>query len=399
MWAPIMGLLRPPGSGRLGLVRPSVHRFTGSVAMGSGSNACLEDDRPPAAITPAGEADIVLGSLAEFASEETLPARTSRSSHEDEALDAFDVEAPAFADPSPPTGTATTGATLAPDADGERRDLTPPAWRSLAAVTGVLGVIALGLLVKPPGYLPSPPDTARRPALATAATHSPSDEPAAITAAEAQPPAPPIEAPAESVRPLREDLAPQVERAVPGAATNGLAARATDEGFSPPSATTGNVMASNPSPTIDAGIGAVLPAAAPVPEIPPASVNALLVPVDAPAPLVSEPARLSAQDQVNAVLAQFQAGYSRLDAGSVQAIWPSVDRPRLERAFRNLEWQTLEFSECRLDVTGAAATAICTGMVEYGTRVGSQRAREARRWTFALREESAGWLIQNVLAR
>jgi hypothetical protein len=365
--------------------------------MGSRSNACLEEDRPSAAITPRGESDIVLDSLDAFASEETLPARASRT-HDDGALDAFDLEVSAIADPllscSPTSDTC-----LPADADDDRRGFVLPAWRSMAAAAGIVGVIAVGLLTKPPGHVPSPADADRSSANATAAETRPPDLRPATALPAMQPPASSIEAPAERDRPIRQDPpALPVERAG-WAAINGLAGRATDEGVASPAPTTGNVMASSPSLTIDAGIGVVLPAAGPVPEIPPAKVKALLVPDDEPAPLPSEPARSSAQDQVNVVLAQFQAAYSRLDAGSVQAIWPSVDRSRLERAFRNLQWQKLEFSGCRLDVTGAAATAICTGVVEYGTRVGSRRAREAQRWTFALQEQSAGWLIQNVLMR
>ena len=339
----------------------------------------------------------MLDSLDAFASEEALPPRTSRS-YDDAALDAFDLEASAIADRLP-TCSPTSDTCLAADADGARRGFVLPAWRPMAAAAGVVGVIAVGLLVKPPGHVPSPPDAARSSAHATAAETRPPDPRPAAALPQTQRPALPIEAPAEpGQQPQQNPAPPQVDQ-VGAAAINGLAARATDEGLPSPSATTGNVMASNPSPTIDAGIGVVLPAAGPVPEIPPANVQALSVPVDEPAPLPSEPARSSAQDQVNAVLAQFQAAYSRLDAGSVEAIWPSVDRTRLERAFRNLEWQTLAFSECRLDVGGAAATAVCTGVVEYGTRVGNRRARDARTWTFALREESAGWLIQDVLMR
>ena len=270
----------------------------------------------------------------------------------------------------------------------------------MAAAAGILGVVVLGLLVKPSGPPQSAPDAPRSSTVASVSENRPPDLPTTTASAEASLPAPTIEAPAEPDRPRRQDPpAPQIERAG-SAAINGLAGRATDEGFtSSPSATTGNVMASSPSLTIGEGIGVVLPAAGPAPEIPPANLRARLAPDDDSPPLPAEPALSSAQDQVSAVLGQFQAAYSRLDARFVQTIWPSVDRPRLERAFRNLDWQDLEFSECRLDVAGATATAICTGVVEYGTRVGNRRAREARRWTFALREESAGWLIQNVLMR
>ena len=353
------------------------------------------------AYSVAAEGDIRLDDLgAEFVSEETLPPRPPRQNHDDTALDAFGPEASSPADPSIPNGTSTAVASAAPNARRDRRIFFLPARRVIVASAGLMAVVTvLGLLVKQTA------NPVRSPAATRSATvdSTPESRPTVLapTAAspDARPAAPPIEAPAEPDRPLRQGPpAPQVERAG-SAAINGLATRATSEGFTPsPSATTGNVMASSPSLTIDAGIGVVLPAEGPVPEMPPAMLRAPLAPDDA-SPLAPEPALPSAQDQVSALLGHFQAAYSRLDAEFVQTLWPSVDRPRLERAFRNLDWQDVEFSECRLDVAGATATATCTGVVEYATRVGNRRAREARRWTFALREQSAGWLIQNVLMR
>jgi hypothetical protein len=343
---------------------------------------------------------VALDSLAEFTSEEALPPRPRRAKTHDAALDAFEDEASAFADPSIRAGTSAAGTSRLPDADDDRRAFVLPPWRSMAMAAGVAGVIAVGLLVKQPGHLPVPTDTARSSAPVTPAETRAPDLRPTTAVPQMQARASSIAPPAEPDRPLLS--APSAPKSEPAAsaAMKALAARSADApATSSSSATTGTVMASSQSPTIDAGIGAVLPAAGPVPEIPPVNVPAPLAAADDSPPPAAEPARPSAQDQVNAVLGHFQAGYSRLNAGVVQAIWPSVDRPRLERAFRNLEWQRLEFSQCRLDVTGAAATAICTGIVEYGTRVGGQRAREARRWTFALREESAGWLIQNVQTR
>lgn len=172
-----------------------------------------------------------------------------------------------------------------------------------------------------------------------------------------------------------------------------------DESALPLSATTENVMTASVGLPVDAGVAVALPGAGPVPEMP-VNLDTRSLPEEDDAPsLPPAPTMPGAEAQVNAVLGQFQAAYSRLDAGSVQTIWPSVDRTRLARAFRNLAWQDLAFTGCRLELAESGATATCTGAVEYVTRVGNQHAREARTWTFSLRKGSAGWLIQNVLVR
>ena len=361
------------------------------------TRACLEDDRPRAAIPPEGDRDVTRDWLAEFVSEDSLPPRPPLKIADDAPLDAFECEAPPFADPSIPASTSTAGTSPPPDAEGDRRTLFLPAWRSMAAAAGV---IILGLLVQPSGDPLFAPNAPRNATFASASQNHPTDLPTTTPSPEANPPASPVEAPVEPDRPLRQGAqAAQAERTVP-AAIDGLTSRTTAAGFTPrPSATTGNVMASSASATVDAGIGVVLPAAGAVPGVPPANLPAPLAPDDGVARAAPERGVSSAQDQVRGVLGQFQAAYNRLDAGFVQTIWPSVDRARLERAFRNLQSQDVEFSECRLDVANTTAAATCTGVVEYATRVGNRRSRDARRWTFTLQKTSEGWLIQDVLMR
>ena len=340
------------------------------------TGACLEDDW-----------------LAEFVSEDSLPPRPPLKNADDAPLDAFEYEASAFADPSIPSSTSTAGTSPPPDAEGGGRTLFLPVSRSMAAAAGV---IILGLLVQPSGDPLFAPNAPRTATLASGSENHPPDLPTRTPSPEANPLASPVEVPVEPDRPLRQGAqAAQAERTVP-AAIDGLTTRTTTEGFTPlPSATTGNVMASSASVTVDAGIGVVLPAARAVPGVPPAP----LAPDDDVAREAPERALSSAQDQVRVVLGRFQAAYNRLDAGFVQTIWPSVDRARLERAFRNLQSQDVEFTECRLDVANTTATATCTGLVEYATRVGNRRSRDARRWTFTLQKASEGWLIQDVLMR
>lgn len=109
---------------------------------------------------------------------------------------------------------------------------------------------------------------------------------------------------------------------------------------------------------------------------------------------------VSEQDHVRTVLARFQAAYARLDAAAAKELWPSLDHPALERAFRNLQSQELQFHECRLSMGSTSAIATCTGVARYVTRIGNSSWKaDAREWTFNLKKESDAWLIESVRMR
>ena len=362
--------------------------------------------RSPVARASAGvEAKVRLDELeSEFASEDTLPRRPPRPSQEDAALDAFgleDVAAPVITDP-PSTGVADAPLSVAT----HRRRFTLPAWQAIGATLLIAGGTILGLMSREPGTPPLA-DASRESAVTTIA-EKPAAPPARVAVPETRPNVTPLpEVPATDRMPesRTEATTERVEGTGPEP-VSALAGTATVTKIMPPTATTGTSAVSGLDLTVSTGVGELLSRPANVPGILPAVVSpvasgedsARRPEIDRTAITPPDPTAV-AQHEIHAVLDQFQAAYTRLDAAFVQAIWPSVDRPRLERAFRNLASQDLRFGECRLDVASATAAATCTGAVDYVTRAGSRRAHDTRTWTFTLREESAGWVIDNVLMR
>jgi hypothetical protein len=352
------------------------------------------------------EAEVRLDELeSEFASEDTLPRRPPRPRQEDAALDAFELEgvaAPIITDPP-----SIDVADAPPSVATHRRRFTLPTWQAIAATVLIAGGTILGLMSREPGTPPLA-DASRESAV-TAIAEKPATPAASVAVLETRPGATPVpQVPAPSQLPERRTAA-TTER---GEATgfepvSALAGSATVTEITPATATTGNSLVQGLDLTVSAGVGELLPRPANVPERLPAAAaspvasgedSARKPEIDTIAVAPPAPTEL-AREEINAVLDQFQAAYTRLDAAFVQAIWPSVDRPRLERAFRNLASQDLEFGECRLDLVSATAAATCTGAVSYVTRVGSRRAHDTRTWTFTLRKAPEGWRIQDVLMR
>ena len=72
----------------------------------------------------------------------------------------------------------------------------------------------------------------------------------------------------------------------------------------------------------------------------------------------------------------------------------------LERAFNQMTTQQFTFDSCRIDVTGARATASCRGRAQFVPKVGSRTPRvEPRQWTFTLRRAERDWAIESVDSR
>jgi hypothetical protein len=90
-----------------------------------------------------------------------------------------------------------------------------------------------------------------------------------------------------------------------------------------------------------------------------------------------------------------------MDASAAQQVWPTVNQRTLDRAFGQLEEQTLFFDECTIAVKGLLAEARCSGSTQFVPRVGSRSVQTTQRqWNFSLRKTpSGGWLIQTVDAR
>ena len=82
------------------------------------------------------------------------------------------------------------------------------------------------------------------------------------------------------------------------------------------------------------------------------------------------------------------------------AVWPTVDRRALDRAFSQLSEQEFTFSSCEVSVQGVLASAACTGHARFVPKVGNTTPRsEPRRWDFRLRKAISGWVIDGVNAR
>jgi hypothetical protein len=102
---------------------------------------------------------------------------------------------------------------------------------------------------------------------------------------------------------------------------------------------------------------------------------------------------------IETTLRRYEDAYERLDANAASAVWPTVDRRALSRAFAGLASQTLDIRGCEVLVHAGAstATASCDGTAEYARKVGDTRVRvEPRHWTFTLNKTQGAWKIEAV---
>jgi hypothetical protein len=102
---------------------------------------------------------------------------------------------------------------------------------------------------------------------------------------------------------------------------------------------------------------------------------------------------------VEATLREYERAYERLDSTAVRRLWPDVDAASLDRAFASLDSQRLRFSSCEIQVTGAAAQAICRGTSIIVPRIGARTPRqETLRWNFLLQQSGERWTIVSARA-
>jgi hypothetical protein len=102
---------------------------------------------------------------------------------------------------------------------------------------------------------------------------------------------------------------------------------------------------------------------------------------------------------VRAVLAEFEAAYSSLNAAAARAVWPSVDERSLASAFASLRSQRVSLGSCSVRISGAAARADCSGVTSWTPRIGGGEKREPRRWSFDLQSANGAWQIVRAEAR
>jgi len=102
---------------------------------------------------------------------------------------------------------------------------------------------------------------------------------------------------------------------------------------------------------------------------------------------------------VRAVLAGYEAAYSRLDASAARAVWPGVDERALARAFDGLQAQRLSLGRCEVSVNGGTARADCSGSATWTPKIGGGGRTQNRRWRFDLENAAGRWHISRAEAR
>ena len=102
---------------------------------------------------------------------------------------------------------------------------------------------------------------------------------------------------------------------------------------------------------------------------------------------------------IRATLGRYEAAYGALDAAAAGAVWPTVDRRGLQRAFDGLAAQSVALGQCDIRINGASARAECAGSARWTPRVGGGTQNAARRWRFDLRNTGGQWIIVDATVR
>jgi hypothetical protein len=234
---------------------------------------------------------------------------------------------------------------------------------------------------------------------------------------------PPVDTAPTDVRPASASSAPPVPRtssaqpegppaaatALDAAGTAGVRRAEVAPATAP--ATMGRITG-NVAPAVEAGS---TPRPAPeriespalVPDVSPLALDLSSTPV-APDPPRAPPAAAAREAappavlderQVRAALNRYQAAYSDLDASAAGAVWPSVNRRALARAFDGLASQSVSLGQCNVRVSGAAATAECSGQARWTPKVGGGTQIAARHWRFELAQKGDQWIITEAMVR
>ena len=102
---------------------------------------------------------------------------------------------------------------------------------------------------------------------------------------------------------------------------------------------------------------------------------------------------------IRSLVQRYVAAYDHRDVETAAALWPSVDRDALTRAFAGLDRQDLHFDRCDIDAAEARGSAVCVGTMRYVPSVGPAVAREDPiTWTFDLARSGDDWRIAGLTA-
>jgi tetratricopeptide (TPR) repeat protein len=215
------------------------------------------------------------------------------------------------------------------------------------------------------------------------------------TAVRANAPAeePPLESQAIAVPvvALAPQLMPAPLRGVPDTPRSAPATRGDIPATTPARTTTPTVAATAPL-SLPPPLSQLPPTGtpAPSPSVPPAVSIAVGPPVAATTPIRPP----GDQELVEDALQRYRRAYGRLNVQSAEAVYPTVNRVALARAFDSLESQSLTFDSCDIEVRGVLARAICHGTTHYVPKVGSRYPRtEPLVWSFELRKGEGDWTI------
>ena len=117
-------------------------------------------------------------------------------------------------------------------------------------------------------------------------------------------------------------------------------------------------------------------------------------------PVPSPVAAVAPSAMIRGVLARYEDAYDRRDVETATALWPSLDRRALTRAFASLDRQDVDFDRCDIDVDGRRGSAVCVGSVRYVPSVGRGVEKSDRiTWRFDLLRSGEDWRIVGLQAR
>jgi len=135
--------------------------------------------------------------------------------------------------------------------------------------------------------------------------------------------------------------------------------------------------------------------------LPPAA--AVVAPPPVSAPPIAAPVGLSAvavdRQAVLHTVNEYKQAYEAMDVGATAAVWPSVDRRALARAYSTLKSQDLELQDCTISIADTKATTRCRGTIEYVRRIGNPTPRTGYQdFVFTLHKLGSNWIIYDVSA-
>lgn len=207
-----------------------------------------------------------------------------------------------------------------------------------------------------------------------------------------------------------EPLKRETETPAASSASADVSTRPRDSGEPGDAPISTRIAESTPAPSPPAASPSVqpallLPEPVPLPAAPLAAVADIPAP-RGPAPAAALPAAATRADSapppvaavdreqlVRATLTRYENAYSTLNAAAASAVWPSVDRRALARAFEDLSSQTVTLGRCAVRMNGEAAQADCAGNASWTPKVGGGTKRAARRWRFELQQNGNDWVI------